>query len=139
MKKITIEDFGKDHWSLFAYVETRCVDNAGSLDKAHLRIKNEECKAGDSRMFTPRGWKQEWGTRLSGFFLDGDKRDKTRQLPDHDDLDCLEDLEDAGLIKNIGSGMFPAEKLTKHGREIASKLREHKAEGKNYCDFKIID
>ena len=37
---ITVDEFGKDHWSLFAYIETRCVDHKGVLDLAHMRTKN---------------------------------------------------------------------------------------------------
>ena len=130
-EKITIEKFGKDHWSLFAYIETRTVDYGGILDKSHLRIKNDMV-----RNSTPypinTSWKPEYGTRLKGYF---DKKDKKLQLPEHDDLDCFDDLEEAGLIENMGTGFNPAAKLTKFGISVASKLRNHKANGGYFSNF----
>ena len=133
IKKTQIEmsQFGKDHWSLFAYIETRTIDYKGSLDKSHLRIKNEIVANSSPYPFN-RYWKPEYGTRLKGYF---DKKDKKLQLPNHDDLDCFDDLENAGLIKNMGTGFNPAAELTKKGILIASKLREHKANGGYFSNF----
>jgi len=135
MNNVTIKDFGKDHWSLLAYVETRCVDYMGVLDKRHLRIKNQA--VGNGTPFGVPDWNPEWGTRLSGFFKDDGSKDVSRILPEHDDLDCLEDLEEAGYIINLGTGFTPAYKMTKLGNEVAALLRNHKQEGKAYADFKI--
>jgi hypothetical protein len=132
---INIIDFGKDHWSLFAYVETRCVDYKGILDKKHLRIKNEIDKSGSDYYFSQAEWKPEYGTRLFGYFKEDGTKDKYRQLENHDDLDCLEDLEDAGLIENIGTGLHPAVKLRKLGIAVASQLREHKTNGGMFATF----
>ena len=74
-----LENWGKDHWSLFAYVETRVTDYKGTLDHNHLR---------------PR----EYPTRLK----DGE------EVQDQGDLDLLRDLEDLGLTKNEGSGLNPS-------------------------------
>lgn len=133
MKQIKISQFGKDHWSLFAYIETRTVDHKGILDKIHLRIKNPAI-SNSTHYPLPMGrnWKSEYGTRLKGFF---NKKDKKLQLPNHDDLDCFDDLENAGLIKNAGTGFSPAAQLTKKGILIASKLREHKANGGMFANF----
>lgn len=44
---VPIERFGKDHWSLLAYVETRCVDHkvpeteVGALDPVHMRTNEK--------------------------------------------------------------------------------------------------
>ena len=132
--KNKIEQFGKDHWSLFAYIETRCVDYGGVLDKNHLRIKNNVDKAGQTLISSP-DWKPEYGTRLNGYFLDNNEKDKSKLLENHDDLDCFDDLEEAGLIENTGTGLRPSAKLTKYGLEIASKLRLHKANGGMFADF----
>ena len=134
-EEITIEKFGKDHWSLFAYIETRTVDYNGILDKSHLRIKNDVV-----RNSTPYPinvyWKPEYGTKLKGYF---DKKDKKLQLPNHDDLDCFDDLKKAGLIKNMGTGFNPVlnhpAELTKFGISVASKLRNHKANGGYFSNF----
>lgn len=33
--------FGKDHWSTFAYIETRCVDHKGVPDRNHMRTDRD--------------------------------------------------------------------------------------------------
>ena len=35
---MAIEDFGHDHWSAFAYLETRCVNHRGRPDTRHMRV-----------------------------------------------------------------------------------------------------
>ena len=46
MNKITIEQFGKDHWSLLLYIETRIYNYGGVLDLYHMRIKNPVIRLG---------------------------------------------------------------------------------------------
>ncbi len=134
--KITPKQFGKDHWSLLAYIETRCVDYKGVLDVAHLRVRNPAI--GSPRMpFGRPEWKPEYGTRLAGYFKEDGTTDKTRQILNHDDLDCADELEEAGYIENMGTGLNPAYKMTKLGNQVASLLRQHKADGKHYASFKI--
>jgi hypothetical protein len=135
LKPIPIEKFGKDHWSLFAYIETRCVDHKGILDKNHMRCKNEAAAAGRTYPGSYPSWDPKYGTRLKGYFKDGGENDESLKLPEHDDLDCFDDLEAAGLIENMGTGLHPAAKLTKYGHEIAGKLREHKANGGYFANF----
>ncbi len=127
MKTITVDQFGKDHWSLFAYIETRCVDYKGTLNQNHLRNKH------------PMGgkWNPEWGTRLKGYFKDDDTKDKSKLLKKHDDHDCLDDLEKAGLIKDDGTMVNPYAQLTKQGVVVASLLREHKSSGGMYYNFEL--
>ena len=134
--KNTIKDYGKDHWSLLAYIETRCVDYKGVLDVAHLRVRNPAIGS----LRTPFGrpmWKPEYGTRLSGYFKEDGTKDKSRQISNHDDLDCADELEEAGYLTNIGTGLNPAYKMTKSGSEVASLLRQHKSDGKHYATFTL--
>lgn len=77
---VPMERWGKDHWSTFGYVETRCVDHDGMLAgngsiDPHLRGHD-----GPSA-----GW--DYPTRLP----DG-------ELVGHDDIDCIVDAMIAGLI-----------------------------------------
>lgn len=58
-------------------------------------------------------------------------------LPDHDDMDCFDDLEREGYIKNCGTGLNPACTLTKKGLLTVQMLIEHKQDGKNYSRFKV--
>ena len=101
-----IEEWGKDHWSLFAYVETRCVETGGKLEPAHMRRGTES------------------PTRL-----------KTREIDNHNDFDVLDDLEFHGLAVNRGSGINPLMELTAKGWEMASRLRQWKAQGGNFHGF----
>jgi hypothetical protein len=127
-------EFGKDHWSLFAYCETRAVDYRGVLDPAHLRLKNSVLRGMNYRSMTNE-WKPEYGTRLKGFWNEDSSKNAHLQLSDHDDLDCLDDLEAEGLIEHVGTGLHPAIVMTKKGREVASELREHKANGGMFANF----
>ena len=38
IRRMAIEDFGHDHWSAFAYLETRCVNHRGRPDTRHMRV-----------------------------------------------------------------------------------------------------
>ena len=118
---IGVEDFGQDHWSLFAYVESRVVDRGGTIEKQHLRCIHARHplrahEGGDARLFP---------TRLRG----------DRTVPDHDDWDCLDDLEAAELIENVGTGLQRVYRLTDPGRFVAGKLRAHRGQGGTYREF----
>jgi len=39
--KVEIDKFGKSHWGLLLYIETRCVDYKGKLDFSQMRINGE--------------------------------------------------------------------------------------------------
>ncbi len=134
MKINKINQFGKDHWDLFAHVEYRIMNHQGRLDLVHLRVKNpvlQQNRIGENM------WKPEYGTRLFGYWnKDGSVNPKLKIL-DHDDFDCLEDLEEAKLIESFGTGLHPAYKFTKKGVKIMGLITLHKQEGKNYADFKI--
>ena len=36
-RHVPMDRWGKDHWSTFMYVETRCVDHGGKLNHSHMR------------------------------------------------------------------------------------------------------
>lgn len=97
--------FGKDHWSLLAYVETRAVDHRGTIEHDHLR-----CHAQRHPEFFGAGTREavagavdasRYATRLRGAIIDGTGRAHygVEELADHDDYDCLNDLVAAGLIE----------------------------------------
>lgn len=119
------KQFGKDHWSVLAYVETRAVDHRNRLDHEHMRgnpvthpfLRNDAYQR-------DRGWKPSSSTRLrDGKTIDG-----------HDDWDCLDDLDDAGLVEIISlvNGFV---RMTDYGLAITALLRKHKANGGKYRDF----
>ena len=126
-----MSEFGKDHWSLLAYCETRIVDHSGVLDMNHLRGRAPHPSA------TTRKWEKKWGTRLKDYFLADGKNDETKQLPQHDDYDCLLDLKKAGILKDIGTVLNPFAALTTLGESICSSLRKHKADGEHFATFSV--
>ena len=115
---IGIEKFGKDHWSTFGYIETRIVDHGGRPAKYHMRC-------GFHHPLHRHLIDEAPSTRL---------RDKETQAG-HDDWDCLDDLEEAGLLTSSGTGMFPVYALTTEGERVAAELRSFKAKGGNFSDF----
>ena len=134
---IPIEDWGKDHWSTFAYVET-CVVDQQPLDRDRLRcnVKVRPHLVGPTvNRFGNAKWQNDYGSRLKGFFTKGEP-DKTRQLPKHDDWDCLEDFEEAGLIEFV-SVINAIVLLTEKGIAVAALLRKHKALGGNFANFEF--
>jgi hypothetical protein len=125
-KNIPVDKWGKDHWSLLAYIETCCVDQKGHFELVRIRVNpytHPLCAVG---MLSHRKWKPDYDTLLN---------DGTR-LINHDDIDCLDDLEVAGMvfIKSLVNGFAY---LTPLGITVSAKLREYKIAGKNYKDFKL--
>ena len=119
-----LEQFGKDHWSTFAYAECCCVDNYGRLDIRKLRV-NEVNRPIRSNGF---GWNTKYGTVVKGGGIPD---------PQHDDIDCLDDLEKEGLLEWIGTLINPAVRLTKKGHKVAAGLRKHKANGGQFATFEV--
>lgn len=133
----TIDKFGKDHWSLLVYVEYRVLNHRGALDRKHLRISNVALQ---KNLTTGMNlWKPEYGTRLSGYWNEDKTTNKGLLLLDHDDYDCLDDLEEAGLVKNFGSALHPGYILTKEGIKVCGLLLEHKQAGLQYASFVLSD
>jgi hypothetical protein len=125
--------WGKDHWSLLAYVECCCVDGrsgVGTLDKRRLRT-NEHRHPLHAVNSPATRWKPNYGTRLKGFF---EACDPALQIPMHDDWDCLNDLEAAGLIEVFSEANALVE-LTAHGISVSGQLRAHKAIGGVFATF----
>jgi len=105
---VPIDKWGKDHWSVFAYIETLCVDGNRVID--HRRMRRDGVK---------------YPTRLKGM----------EELPNHNDWDCADDIEAAGLAENAGTGINRLYKLTEKGFEVAALLRKHKANGGWFSNF----
>lgn len=114
---IPIEKFGKDHWSLLMYIETRIVDQSGLL------------KASDPHMNTYR-----YGPSVTNY---PSRLTNNEIAPEgHDDWSCLEDLQAAHMVtydeetEKVG--------LTDLGWANAAGLRRWKAEGKGIANFKAV-
>lgn len=115
---VNISQFGRDHWSTFGYLETRVVDHGGCPEKRHMR-----CDPRRHPVYTHLN-EPAPPTKLRG-----------RELGEHDDWDCVDDLAEAGLVTIGGTGTFPIWSLTERGRCIAAELRKFKAQGGSFAAF----
>jgi predicted transcriptional regulator len=61
-------------------------------------------------------------------------KDAVKQA-NHNDLDCIHDLEDAGFIENKGTGTYPVVKLTEKGLEAFKNIMRHKQNGGSFGNF----
>lgn len=110
-----VESFGKDHKSTLLYIETRCVDHGGLVDKRHLR-----CNPTRHPQFAhDGGWSDEHSTRWAK---------GVEPIMGHDDWDCIDNMVDAGLIEWNGTGVHPRFALTEFGWQAAHLLRRQRAE-----------
>lgn len=124
---VPVEHFGKDHWSTLAFVETRCVDYKGVLDKDRMRcnLNRHAAFAGPvQRRSLIMDWQETWGTRLN----DGSV------LPEHDDWDCLIDLTKAGYIEIIDIDDATV-KMTPTGLDVVQRLRIYRTGTGRYTGF----
>jgi hypothetical protein len=133
-ERVPLTEWGKDHWSTFAYLETVAVDARGTIENVRMRC--------DSRLHRPFAH----GNGL-GHLHDGGKF-PTRlkgsvERAGHDDWSCVEDMVVEGLIQawwradpalSIG-GATCLVALTERGWRCAAALRAHKAAGGRYADF----
>lgn len=142
-KAIPAKDFGKDHWSLMAYVETLCVDSSkggvGEIDKRRIRCNPRRHPLhAVNRNFGVTGWKGEYGTRLAGFWTNAGLTNLKRQMKSHDDWDCLDDLEAAGLIEILSEANGYV-KLTDKGLTVGGLIRAWKAKGGMFATFQYSE
>jgi hypothetical protein len=124
MDFIPINKWGKDHWSLLGYLFVRQIDGQ-MIKHENLRCNGKEHPLLYQNKRTICEWKSSYGTRLN---------DKT-QLDEHDDWDCLDDMENEGLVDIISliNGFY---KLTDKGINIGKELMAHKAKGNNFASFR---
>jgi hypothetical protein len=119
---VPVAVWGKDHWSMLAYIECRCVDHRGVPARARMRTDARRHPGLVVRVFT-----KQYPTRLAGGV----------ELADHDDWDCADDIEAAGFIEIKGTGIHPVWKMTAEGNRVAGLLRAHKTNGGNFAEFKL--
>lgn len=160
------EKFGKDHWSTFAYVETRIVDHRGTINHDHMRCDADRhpiLRASKRAALFGMSAATKYPTRLVA----------GHQRRDHDDYDCLDDLIAAGLLEvhmpavaedgesfrdadgkpimfdgqrihpDFVTGLLERQlaawatfSLTEQGYRVAGELRRHKAGGGSFATFR---
>ena len=111
------ERWSRDHWTTVAYAFTCLGSHGGTLDAAKMRTK----KGAPSRGH--RGHEQSAMMRLAF----GDREYPTRlqgevDLYKHDDWDCIEDAEVAGILVRGGSGAHPVITFTPAGLVLGAWL-----------------
>lgn len=129
--------WGKDHWSCLLFLETVIVDHRGVFsDKLRMSMRtNPDTHPTYGYWRHERHqWRPEWGTRVA-YSPTGTT---VITLEAHDDWDCLEDMEAAGLLLNQGSAMNPVLRLTDRGVRVAGMVRTHRADGKRLVDFRLL-
>ena len=94
---IALADFGKDHWSAFAYLETVCVDYGGVPEIKRMRTHYERHPGLVDYLHFSHSKGKDYPTRIKG----------GREVHDHDDWDCVDDLNREGLVKIKGTGIHP--------------------------------
>ena len=141
MTGVPAAKFSKDHWSLFAYLETVCVEGQ-RIDKARLRCCQDRHPFHNVNGFA---WKSSWGTRLKGFFEYSERNDPIKAeaadvfLSMHDDWDVIADLVHAGLLTADITSSEPLVQITEQGFLVAAALRKHKADGRNFANFRVVE
>lgn len=130
--------FSKDHWTLLAMIDTQ---HAGG-EKVFLDPRRMRCNPyrhpQHALDHAERKWKNEFGTRLQGYFECEGRYDPIIaeeagvQIGIHDDWDCLTDLENGGFIKIIDKQHCV---VTEKGMDAITKLRAHKQQGGQYARF----
>lgn len=125
---VPIEKWGQDHWSTFAYLESRAVNYRGEIDNRNMRCNNKLHRS-FAHHHAPSN--KEYPTRL-----------KDSELQNHDDWSCLEDMVAENLIRAwfyrpMGEPFGGKAKimLTDKGLLLAGLLRSHKAKGGKWATF----
>lgn len=122
IEMISITQFGKDHWSTFAYAETLAVESNGIISPHPIRMR------------TNHNTHKFYGSPIDGHKYPTILRNG-ELLEGHDDWDCLDDAVKIGLLEDIGTGLNRQFKLTKEGRIVANLLREYKTGGGKFANF----
>lgn len=128
--------WSKDHWSCLLFLETVIVDHRGVFSdrlRMSMRTNPETHPAYGYWLHDHPRWQAEWGTRV--FY--SDVATTMVRSDQHDDWDCLEDMEAAGLLVNRGSGMNPVLRLTDRGVRLHGMVRTHRADGKKLVEFRL--
>jgi hypothetical protein len=103
---VQIRRWGKDHWTTFAYVETRWVDHRGMLSHDQMRCDRQRHPMFYSAkrrpiLFGTDADGAKYPTRLKTETRAADGRWGMVELTGHDDYDCLDDAIREGLVEVI--------------------------------------
>ncbi len=131
LKPISMSNWGKDHWSTLAYLETLAVDNKGIAKPENVRMRTNEIRhphlLGNTGIPSNALNGSGYPTRL-----------KDGEVKEHDDWDCVDDAVEEGLVEDVGTGLNRAYKFTKFGKEVMAKLRQFKMDGRSFGNFIFV-
>jgi hypothetical protein len=129
---INPSQFGRDHWTLLAYIESMCVNGAqgvGTLGRTKMRCEPEAHSIHKNAM----QWKPSYSTRLKGYAA---KHAPDNQSMGHDDWHCLDDFEAADYVQVV-SHIMGTVTLKPEGIRVSALLRAHKANGGQFGQFEL--
>lgn len=126
-------EFGKDHASMLAYIETRCVDHDGVLDYRHLRGQIEIGGCGPYE-YPTQLFGGEFRHHHNDFDVIGDLIHHLFVVtPFHDFLPFSFQPSASGVDEYVMDGnMF---ELTASGSCLAGDIRIWKSKGRGFKDF----
>ena len=110
---VPLSQFGRDHWSTFGYLGSAVVGRGGEVDPRRMRA---DPKRHPALAYAPAVLTGRYPTLLAN----------GEEIDDHDDWDCAEDLEPAGLLLNRGSGLNPEYDLTDEGWRALRAISDHR-------------
>lgn len=128
---IPMSNWGKDHWSTLAFIETVMVENGFFPFKGDARMRSNRrhfrLMPSDFGIVMPR----EQGSRLK----DGTNAEN------HDDWCCIQDMAAEGLLdkpqEDLDVGVRV--KFSDKGMRIAQQLRTHKMNKGSFGNFEPKD
>lgn len=123
------QQFGKDHWSTLAFLETQIVDKNFPIDLKRLRVNDTKRAFSNGASFHEKisMWSNDYSTKL---------KDGSRESG-HDDIDVIDELEEKGYIKNNGTHINIYPLLTDKGWKVCNAIREHKGNGGSFSTFDL--
>jgi len=115
---ISMEQWGRDHWTTFHYVAIRCASHGGEIqrDKMRCDVGRHPHLAGGFAVLMSQVDTARYPTRLKG----------AEEVEDHDDWDCMDDMMAAGLFISTGTGMHPHYELTDLGWDVFRQISEYR-------------
>lgn len=123
MNKNIPENWSRDHWSTFAYIETLAVDNNGVAIPNVTRMRTHKHNAGKFANTIPG---DKYPTRL-----------KEGVIENHDDWDCASDLIEHGFLTDVSDKRRVAYSLTPKGRSVINAIREYRCKGGSFETFEV--
>lgn len=125
MNAVPIEQWGKDHWSTFAYIACVVTGRKGEPDKDRMRTDKDLHPGLVGRHVAFLDSSKKYPTILKGGV----------ELANHDDWSCAEDLESSGLIEWKGTGIQPVFELTEFGWIVFKELTDFKNHGGTFSTY----